>query len=115
MPVGLIGIVVCPGPAVPMSTEQNPVECLGMDTGYDIAGRNLRVVIEGDRAVLFHHGSPILSETLCDIIATLLCSLGSHNTRTEVALGLNVHHGTVLLKHGTGCQGYRIGPSPTPS
>ena len=95
MVVGLVRVVVGPGSAVPVSTYQDTVRGLRQGTGNDVAGRNLRAVIQVELHPLFHHAAPITSELLYQIVPTLSVCLCPGHAGTESTLLLDMLHGTV--------------------
>ena len=62
MAVGLVGIMVCPRSAVPVGTEEDAVQLVGIDTCDDVAGRHLGAIIQGDTALLLCHSGSIFTE-----------------------------------------------------
>ena len=98
MPVGFVGIVICPGTTVPVGTKQNARGEFRTILCHDISRFQCSAVIACQVYMLLSDFAAILSELLHNPLPTFLVAFCIHGTRTEVALCLTEGKGRVGIE-----------------
>ena len=101
MPIGLVGVVVGPGAAVPVGTEQDAVFELRTVAGDDVRAVERRAVVAFQLAFLGDDGHAVALELIDDPLLAEVVGLAVHGARTEVTLLLAEEIGAVGIEGGT--------------
>ena len=95
MPVGLIRIVIGPGTAVPVRTDENAVFEFWTIAGDDVRGTEYRSVIAFEQRLLGGDGETVTLELTDDPLGTGVVSSAVHRTRAKGTLLFAVKKSTV--------------------
>ena len=101
MPIGLVGVVVSPGTAVPVGTEHDALLLLWSVAGYNVVAEQGRAVVALEGGALFGDTHAVVLELGGNPLSTLLVGLAVHGARSEVALLLAEQVGGVGREGGS--------------
>ena len=86
MPVGLIRIVISPGTAVPVGTDEDAVFEIRTIAGDDVRGTEHRAVVAFEQRLLGGDGEAVTRELTDDPLGTGVVSGAVHRTRAKGTL-----------------------------